>query len=338
VRYGFDGRLKEASERFLPLYTAEGTRLHEFCKNSESSEHLILAHLRRYPSSASFIDSYGRTPLFWAVKRGIAEEAIRRLYQASPASILAVDICGETALDLLVLPKTENHTILEWLLDQDSSLAMTRSHSFSGMSLVRRVCGRWALSNTFDGMERVCLTVRAAHRHSFSSLFDTTSTTKPSAVVPLLHMAMELSLPSFVLHRISQARPDELRLSSPFVPLHYFISDDTWIDDPHAVTFLQHLLELHPCAAHMPLTRTANGSRSWALHAAICSGFSRRSQEALYALVQTAPAVLHKMEEEKRLLPFQLAATLCNAAVDDETLGLDVIYELLREQPTAICG
>jgi hypothetical protein len=288
------------------------------------------------PLSASFIDSYGRTPLFWAVKRGIAAEAIRQLYQASPASLVAVDICGETALDLLYSPKTENQQILEWLLNQDPALAMSRSQSFSGMSLVRRVCGRWALSHKVDGLERFFITVRAAHRHSFSKPYDMSSA--PSLVVPLLHMAMELSLPSFVLDRISQARPDELKLSCPFCPLQYFISDDSWIGDPHAVTFLQHMLRIHPCAAHMPLTWTADGSRSWPLHAAIGSGFAKTSQEALHALVQTAPAVLHNVEEENRLLPFQLAATLCNAEVDDETLWLDVIYKLLREQPNAVGG
>ena len=55
---------------------------------------------------------------------------------------------------------------------------------------------------------------------------------------------------------------------------------------------------------------------------------------ALERLVQAAPWVLYEIDEETRLLPFQLAAS-ANCFVG-ETIQLDAIYSLFRAEPAVI--
>jgi hypothetical protein len=157
-------------------------------------------------------------------------------------------------------------------------------------------------------------------------------------------MALELGLPSLVLVKLARFFPDDLRplhmSISPIVPLHFFLSKYSPMEDNHAVAFLLDVLKKYPETAKERIQRVNGKANSMPLHAAIENGFAWKSLDVLGTLIQAAPWVLYETDPDTELLPFQLAACTVPhdfpAATADTTAHLDTIFALLRAQPNVL--
>lgn len=333
---GTGGNAKSPLPPVSKVRSTRCTKLHDLllCTQRKPNAEQVMAFVVKHPMSTRCMDRFGRIPLFWAIKHGHTENLIKNLYKAAPPDLLFLpDVYGKTCLELLFSPRHRNVSLLRWFFDQDPSLAVSRAPLSTSMPLVQRISIRWSLSQNLDAvdLDSLSATILAAHRHSCCRCTLAGST-------PLLHMAMDLRLPSIVLQKILSLFPDELEpcsLSSAFHPLHVFLSHYNPHEDKLAIPFLLQMLRLYPRAAQEAFESPNNGKEMWPLHAAIRSGFATCVNfEAIDGLIAAAPWVLHQAEGGTNLLPFQLAATVeCSW---HETRQVDTIYRLLRSQPSVL--
>jgi hypothetical protein len=157
-------------------------------------------------------------------------------------------------------------------------------------------------------------------------------------------MALELGLPSLVLAKLARYFPDDLRPVPPsisaIVPLHFFLSNYSPMEDSHAIAFLLNMLEFYPQSANEWIQPINGKPNTMPLHAAIENGFAWKNLDIVKRLIQAAPWVLHQTDPEMQLLPFQLAACTATSCDIPTTAGttpqLDTIYTLLRAEPNVM--
>jgi hypothetical protein len=308
------------------------TELHRFCQDSGTSVHVIQDFLSRYPKSASMQDVYGRTALFYAIKRTLPFDIVQLLFCASPEAVVQPDFCKECPLDLLYHPN-QPAPCLDFVFQERPALALHRPPTFSGTTLLQRICdprqgkGVYSCDDVTDpAWIKLLLTVRAAH----CTLHPSNSYPSVDRTLPELHIAVELDLPHNLIARFCQLYPHQAsqpmsRHSDGTLPLHHVILSLGRSKRNHARggVLIRALLAAYPEAARV----RHNGC--YPLHLALSRGL--KWGEGVRELAFAWDEALHVSTNEG-LYPFQLAAM---AAEESELAGLETIYCLIREQPIA---
>lgn len=306
------------------------TELHRFCQDSGTSVHVIQDFLLRYPKSASMQDVYGRTALFYAIKRSLPFDIVQLLFRACPEAIVQPDFCKECPLDLLYLPNQPS-SYLDFVFQERPALALHRPPTFSGTTLLQRICdprqakGLYSCESVSDqAWTKLLLTVRAAH----CTLHPSNSYPRMDRTLPELHVAIELDLPDPLIARFCQLYPHQAsqpmsRHGDGTLPLHYVISvlGRSKRNHARAGVLIRALLAAYPEAARVRYIGC------FPLHLALSQGF--KWNEGVRELAFAWDDALHATTKDG-LHPFHLAA------IAGETSGLadlETIYCLIREQP-----
>jgi hypothetical protein len=311
------------------------TELHRFCQDSGTSAHVIQDFLSRYPKSASMQDVYGRTALFYAIKRSLPFDIVQLLFRACPEAIVQPDFCKECPLDLLFRPN-QPASYLDFVFQERPALALHRPPTFSGTTLLQRICdprqdrGLYSCESASDqAWVKLLLTVRAAHctRHPSHSY------PRVDRTLPELRVAIELDLPHNLIARFCQLYPHQAsqpmsRHGDGTLPLHYVICTLGQSKRNHARGgfLIRALLAAHPEAACV----RQNGC--YPLHLALSRGF--KWSEGVRELAFACHDALHSPTKEG-LYPSQLAAI---AAEESGLDDLETIYCLIREHPIVHTG
>jgi hypothetical protein len=316
----------------LPLMniTEDGqTDLHLLCQDPSTSVEEVRASLEEYPDAPKIADVYGRTAIFYALKRACLPEVVQLVFAAYPDGVVLTDFCGESALYLLYHP-SKHPSILKSIFTQQPSLALHRPNSFSGKELVDHVCDPWAKS--LDQMPtlknvvwtKLVLTVQAAHRARFHETRVGNGIDVGEFKDNLLHMALELQLSPTLLYHFARLYPDQARRPMPRVqgllPLQYVVQQTRFATAKGTSSLVRQLVEEYPEAATLPCL----GGR-YPLHLALSNNF--RWCNGVKELVYACPAALHEPDPLSNLLPFMIAST---KGMESD---MNTVFCLLREGP-----
>jgi len=304
------------------------TYLHILCQQRFAMLASVRKVLEANPSAAAIRDVYGRTPLFYALKRGCCPEIVQLLFESYPVAITERDFCGETPL-FLVYHKSKDPRILKAILAFQPFLAMHRVHSFAGPELMQVICSPWErLAATSaatvrghealgDQWEKVVLTCVAAHkcRHGASKNGNNTKE---------LHVALELPCSPKVLCWFIKMYPEQahIPLDNGMLPLHKYVSTRELLNQPGAADVIVALVTSNPAAT------STMYKGNMPLHLAIEAGC--RWEKGLRELLYSGPEALELPERSSNLLPFMMAAT------SSSNFDLCTVYMLLREGPMQI--
>lgn len=290
----------------LPLTEDEQTHLHLLCQDPRTSVDAVRASLEEYPDAAKIADVYGRTAIFYALKRGCLPEVVRLVFAAYSTGVFLKDFSGESGLYLLYHP-SKHPKILKTILSQQPSLALNRSNSFSNKELVYQVCDPW--TNTLDQTPtsddtawiKLVLTVQAAHRARFD-----THVGVGELKDDLLHMALELQLSPTLLYHFSRLYPEQARRpmlrAQGLLPLQYVVQQTRFATAKGTSSLVRQLIQECPEAATLPCL----GGRH-PLHLALSNNF--RWSNGVKELVYACPDALHEPDPVSNLLPFMMAST-----------------------------
>lgn len=295
--------------------------LHLLCQNPDadiaSCNELIATNL----AAAFKRDVYGRTPLFYSLKRGCSDEVVQSVFEANPDAVLERDFCGITPV-YLIYHGSKDPSILKSMLKYRPSLALKKIHSFAGPDLLRLVCSPWeALFNTnaadvrrnaelSNQWEKVVLTVTAAHTCLHNLKNEQTHE---------LHVALELPCSPRILSWFVRMYPNQVKvpMTDGKLPLHAFVTSKIYINNKETDSLIQMFLEIYPESAG-----------SWfrgklPIHHAIESGctWTNGLQRLLYAY----PEARQMPNSESRLYPFMMAAY--------DSCDLNTLYNMIREGP-----
>jgi len=330
------------STALLPLTNRRQTRLHRLCEDPQVSVKNIQRCLDAHDGSGAdelrTQDHFGRTPLFYAIKRGCSADVVGLLFDAYPEGITETDMCGENGLSLLYY-FDKCPSLLQLLLGQKPELVFNRSSTFSAPTLLERVVAPWSsmrkTPSTGSGVawRKLVITVRAAHR----VVFDDDNNDFPAGIESdsegrELHVALELlsrgflstSIVSlFIQHYPWQARAHLVREGSIILPLHFAITTrNDKLSNSEKGALVRQLIMAYPDAALCP---SVNGS--YPLHLALADGLAW--QDGVKDLVYAGHDALHCVDPVTGLYPFMIAASASEA-----NQNMDTIFALLRECPT----
>jgi hypothetical protein len=305
-----------------PLTEDGQTSLHLLCQDPITCVEAVRASLEEYPDAAKIADVYGRTAIFYALKRGCSPEVVQLVFAAYPTGIVLRDFCGESGIYLLYHP-SKDPRMLQSILSQQPSLALHRSNSFSNKELVYQVCDPWTnsldLTPTSDDAAwiKLVLTVQAAHHARFH-------TGVGGSKDDLLHMALELQLSPTLIYHFARLYPEQARCSMPRVqgilPLQYVVQQTRFAIAKGTSSLVRLLILECPEAATLPCL----GGRSL-LHLALSNNF--RWSNGVKELVYACPDALHAPDPVSNLLPFMMASTM---GIESD---VDTVFYLLREAP-----
>jgi hypothetical protein len=310
-----------------PLTEDGQTPLHLLCQDPRASVEAVRASLEEYPDAAKIADVYGRTAIFYALKRGCLPEVVQLVFAAYPTGIVLRDFCGDSGIYLLYYP-SKHPRILKSILSQQPSLALHRSNSFSNKELVHQVCDPW--TNTLDltptsndaAWIKLVLTVQAAHCARFK-----THGGVGELKDDLLHMALDLQLSPSLLYHFARLYPEQARRPMPRVqgllPLQCVVQQTRFATAKGTSSLLRQLIQECPEAATLPCL----GGRSL-LHLALSNNFcwSNGVKELVYA----CPDALHEPDPISNLLPFMMASMALTTGMDSD---VNTVFCLLREAP-----
>lgn len=302
-----------------PLNEDRQLGLHLLCQDRNADITEVRRVLKSSPDEASQRDVYGRTPLFYALKRSLSNDIVLLLFDAYPQAVMGRDFCGETPLSI-IYHSSKDPAILKAILHKQPSLARQRLHSFAGPDLVHLVSMPWeSLSETTRDevqlnsalscqWEKVVLTVTAAHKCQSENK-------KPAGASCELHVALELPVKPEVLIWFCRMYPDQVskKMRNGMLPIHKFLTTPEVGNHPGAVSVIPYLIEsnlaLEPYDGKLPL------------HLAIEAGYDWES--GLKDIVCAGPEAL-RSHCSHAFLPFMYAAM---------TRDIDTIYTLFREAP-----
>jgi hypothetical protein len=320
-----------AGKRRCPLVTLPPldeygqTTLHLLCQDPRTSVEVVRLCLQEYPDAPKIVDIYGRTAIFYALKRSCLPEVVQLVFAAYPAGVVLRDFCGESGLYLLYHP-SKHPKILKSIMSQQPSLALHRSNSFSGKELVYHVCDPWTknLDHTPTSEDyawtKLVLTVQAAH----CARFQETAVGEEKQDELLLHMALELQLSPTLLYHFARLYPDQARRPMPrlqgLLPLQYVVQQTRFANAKGASSLIRQLVEEYPEAATLPCL----GGR-YPLHLALANNF--RWSSGVKEIAYACPDALHLADPVSNLLPFVMASTM---GVDSDA---ETVFCLLREVP-----
>jgi hypothetical protein len=312
----------------LPLTEDGKTPLHLLCEDPRTPVDVVRASLEEYPDAAEIADVYGRTAIFYALKRGCLPEVVQLVFAAYPTGVVLRDFCGESAIYLLYHP-SKHPNILKSIMSQQPSLALHRSSSFSKKELVYHVCDPWTNSldqtPTLDNAAwiKLVFTVQAAHHARFH-----THVGGGELKDDLLHMALELQLSPTLLYHFARLYPEQARCPMPRVqgllPLQYAVQQARFATAKGTSSLIRQLIQECPEAATLPCLGGQH-----LLHLALSNNF--RWSNGLEELVYACPDALHEPDPISDLLSFMMASMATT------TMGMEsdvnTIFCLLREAP-----
>lgn len=302
-----------------PMNEDGQTTLHLLCQDPRTTVETVQEYLSKYPAASQAVDVYGRTAIFYALKRSCAPVIVDLVFQAHTDGLTKRDFLGESGLFLLYHP-TKNVQILASCLQKQPSLALYKSNSFAASSLLDTVCIPWmtldqSLSLDDAAWTKLVLTVQAAHR----ALKGCCTITNQE-----LHMALELQLPAAVVYHFTRLYPEQARRPmvrcQELLPLQYVVSNPDYIGSKECDALVRQLVHAYPDAAAATLQPDA----SYPLHVGLSNnlGWLKGLEEIAFAY----PDASQLADPVSGLLPFMQAA-----AVKD--CDLNTVYCLLRERP-----
>jgi hypothetical protein len=317
-----------------PLTEDGQTPLHLLCQDPRTSVEAVRESLEEYPDAAKIADVYGRTAIFYALKRGCLPEVVQLVFVAYPTGVVLRDFCGESALFLLYHP-SKHPRILKSIMSQQPSLALHRSNSFSKKELVYHVCDPW--ENTLDQTPtlddaawiKLVLTVQAAHHARFHTHVGNGNGTDVGIDVGelkdnLLHKALELQLSPALLYHFARLYPEQARRPMPrlrgLLPLQYVVQQTRFATAKGTSSLVRQLIQECPEAATLPCL-----GRQHLLHLALSNNF--RWSNGVKELVYACPDALHEPDPVSNLLPFMASTTM---GVESD---VNTVFCLLREAP-----
>jgi hypothetical protein len=323
-----------------PPLTGDGqTPLHLICQDPRTSIEAVRASLEEYPGVAKIADVYGRTAIFYALKRGCLPEVVQLVFVAYPTGVVMRDFCGESGLYLLYHP-SKHPRILKSILSQQPSLALHRSNSFSNKELVHQVCDPW--TNTLDLLTpasddaswiKLVITVQAAHRARFHETHAGVDVDEMKDD-DLLHMALELQLSPTLIYHFARLYPEQARRPMPprvglLLPLQYVVQQTRFATDKGTSSLIRLLIQECPEAVTLPCLG-GGGQSMRLLKVALSNNF--RWSNGVKELVYACPEALHEPDPVSNLLPFMMAsvAALTTAGIEGD---VNTVFCLLREAP-----
>jgi hypothetical protein len=314
------------------------TPLHLLCQDPCTSVEAARASLEEYPDAPKIADVYGRTAIFYALKRACLPEVVQLVFAAYPAGIILRDLCGESGLYLLYHPR-KHPRFLESILRQQPSLALHKSNSFSKKEWVDHVCDPW--TNNLDqtpspddvAWTKLVVTVKAAHRARFHDTHVGVGVGVGNGIDvgvgelkdDLLHMALELQLSPTLLYHFARLYPEQARRPMcrlhGLLPLQYVVQQTRFSTAKGTSSLIRQLVKECPQAATLPCL----GGR-YPLHLALSNNF--RWSNGVKELVYFCPEALHEPDPVSNLLPFMMASMTGIMESDVNT-----VFCLLREGP-----
>jgi hypothetical protein len=248
------------------------TRLHLLAqKIADVTVQDVQACLVQDPQASSGVDSFGRTPLFYAIQNctiyhagnSVRMDIIQVLFEAHPPAMTLVDHCGESPLCLLYHPN-RSAALLALVLSLDPALLLTGStQTFSHRSFWQRVLEPWIQSaaclneepvvphgtTSHETWQKLVVSVAAVHRVHFShyypcyTAYDTRRilyfqhhSVGNSSFPPVLHMALQLRLAPSILCHLMRMYPAQVAMK---------IQLGTADDDDSQSSIRHDLLPLH---------------------------------------------------------------------------------------------
>mmetsp|Transcript_26904 Transcript_26904/g.74151 ORF Transcript_26904/g.74151 Transcript_26904/m.74151 type:complete len:437 (+) Transcript_26904:149-1459(+) len=144
---------------------------------------LVSAYSTQYPQVVSWSDVFGRTPLFWACKNSnsVPTSVIRLLLVANPPAMCQPDFSGRTPLGMLY-HSSKAASVLSMVLEQDPSLAMTRSIHFH-CATTRD--GTILVDSRYDALSKIPLLLQLCESAPLKRLFASSKSFDDSAAAPL---------------------------------------------------------------------------------------------------------------------------------------------------------
>lgn len=248
------------------------------------------------------------------------------LFDGFPDAILFQDFCGDKPLYLLY-HSSKDYRILEHVLDRMPSLALHKEHSFSGQTLIARICEPWTSNEIASSRTdiatnpmqknrwmKLVLTIRAAYAFTKES--------KQKYNIPELHLALKIGCPPPLLSQFLEIHPEHASIpmeGSECLPLHYYVEKSKAVFESKFV--VKRLIRAFPAAVH----QLCNGRLP--LHLALEAGM--KWDEGVSELVSAAPEYLDHKDVSTGMIPFLVASS-------NDECELSTLYSLLRENPAVL--